>query len=264
MQLTRLMPSEPNRSDLLDRQALACGRLWTRYGVVAVAASELGVREVELPRWDGQEAVTAETTAAQRAEVISGASGEGGDARPHLEGALAQLGEYFGAARRSFTAALDPVGTPFLRRVWDAVARVPFGETRSYGEIAAEIGATGASRAVGRANALNPVAPFVPCHRIVGSDGQLTGYGPGLPFKARLLRMEDALPADPDDYDAWTARVAARIPGGEFYLGSRRTRTYCRPGCERSRAASQLPARLLRSAAEAAAAGFAPCLVCAP
>jgi O-6-methylguanine DNA methyltransferase len=155
--------------------------------------------------------------------------------------------------------ALDPVGAPFSRRIWDEVARVPYGQTRSYGEIALAVGAPAAARAVGQANATHPVAPFVPCHRIVGSDGRLTGYGPGLPMKARLLRMEDALPADAADYDTWIGRLAARSPSRTVYLGIRNTRTACQPGCARSRASVALPPRIFFSMEEAVAAGYTPC-----
>jgi O-6-methylguanine DNA methyltransferase len=144
------------------------------------------------------------------------------------------------------------------------VARVPYGETRSYAEIARALGMPNAVRAVGAANGANPVAPLVPCHRIVGSDGRLTGYGPGLPMKARLLRMEGALPGDAGDYDAWIARLAARASGRPIYLGIRRARTYCRPGCARSRAAAVLPGRIFHSPAAAVAAGYTACPICAP
>jgi methylated-DNA-[protein]-cysteine S-methyltransferase len=241
-----------------DAVPMAHGQLRTTYGAVEVAATTAGVREVALPRWDGT--IADRESAVPPTELAPGAPAE---CRVHLEHALAELGAYFGGARRTFTVPLDPVGTPFVRRVWAAVAAVPYGQTRSYGEIAAEIGAAGAARAVGRANAINAVAPFIPCHRIVGSDGRLTGYGPGLPMKLRLLRMEDALPAGASDYDAWVDRVAARCPGQQVYLGLRRTRTYCRPGCDRSRAEAELPARLFSSPDEARAAGFAPCPSCA-
>lgn len=250
------------QADSDDR--LATGEIATWAGPVYVGASPRGVRTVELPRWRVQvEAI--EGGQPRRAELGEPVLQPGADpaAQRVLRQALAELCEYFAGRRREFTVALDPQGTSFLRRVWDEVARVPYGQTRSYGEIAQAVGAPGASRAVGRANATNPVAPFVPCHRIVGSDGRLTGYGPGLPLKARLLRMEDALPADATDYDAWIGRIAAQFPGRQLYLGLRPARAYCRPGCARSRALADLPARLFATADEAAAAGFAPCPACA-
>jgi len=243
-----------------DARAPARGWLQTVYGPLAVAATPLGVRWVELPRWDGVS--DRSNLPGPRVEIAQGASRADPAAQRHLECALTQLDEYFAGARQMFDVALDPVGTPFLRRVWDEVARVPYGQTRSYGEIAQMLGLPAAARAMGRANAVNPVAPFVPCHRIVGSDGSLTGYGPGLPMKARLLRMEDALPADEADYDAWIGRLLARSPSRTVYLGLRRTRTYCRPGCARSRASADLPARIFWSPAEAEAAGYRPCSKC--
>jgi methylated-DNA-[protein]-cysteine S-methyltransferase len=185
-------------------------------------------------------------------------------ATAHLRQALEELDEYFAGERRDFTVALDPVGAAFYQRAWVEVARVHCGETRTYGEIARAVGSPDAVRAVGTANATNPLAPFIPCHRIVGSDGRLTGYGPGLPLKLRLLRLEGALPNGPDDYDAWIERVAARTPGEPLYLGVRRAKVYCLPSCERARAASDLPARFFTSPLEAEQAGFAPCPRCQP
>ena len=101
-----------------------------------------------------------------------------------------QLAEYFAGQRQDFDLALSPVGTPFERSVWAELRRIPFGETRSYGEIAQAIGRPGAARAVGRANGANPIPIVVPCHRVIGSDGSLTGFGGGLEAKSRLLEIE--------------------------------------------------------------------------
>jgi methylated-DNA-[protein]-cysteine S-methyltransferase len=106
-----------------------------------------------------------------------------------------QLAEYFAGERREFDLELAPEGTPFERSVWEALRTIPFGETRSYGEIAAAIGHPGAARAVGRANGANPIPIVVPCHRVIGSNGSLTGFGGGLENKSRLLELEGgALP----------------------------------------------------------------------
>lgn len=106
-----------------------------------------------------------------------------------------QLEEYFAGKRQEFGLALAPAGTPFERSVWDELRKIPFGETRSYGEIAHALGRPGASRAVGRANGANPLPIVVPCHRVIGSDGSLTGFGGGLDAKSRLLELEGrALP----------------------------------------------------------------------
>jgi methylated-DNA-[protein]-cysteine S-methyltransferase len=101
-----------------------------------------------------------------------------------------QLEEYFAGKRREFDLVLAPKGTPFERSVWDELRRIPFGETRSYGEIARAIGRPSASRAVGRANGANPIPIVVPCHRVIGANGSLTGFGGGLEAKSRLLEIE--------------------------------------------------------------------------
>lgn len=116
------------------------------------------------PRWE------------QRSEAFAGVSD--------------QLREYFAGARRSFDTELALVGNPFELRVWDALRQIPYGETVSYGSIAAGIGQPNAARAVGLANGRNPVAVIVPCHRVIGADGSLTGYGGGLERKRLLLDLE--------------------------------------------------------------------------
>ena len=92
--------------------------------------------------------------------------------------------------RRVFDLNLELEGPAFHQRVWDALTTIPYGETRSYGEIAAQVGDPGAARAVGFANGRNPIAIVVPCHRVIGADGSLTGYGGGLPRKRHLLDLE--------------------------------------------------------------------------
>jgi len=113
------------------------------------------------------------------------------DARhPVLLEAERQLNEYFGGSRTAFDLPLDASGTPFQRRVWDALMSIPFGETRSYAEIARQIGSPSAVRAVGAANGRNPLSIVTPCHRVIASSGALTGFAGGLDVKARLLRLE--------------------------------------------------------------------------
>jgi methylated-DNA-[protein]-cysteine S-methyltransferase len=104
--------------------------------------------------------------------------------------AVEQLEAYFAGGRTDFELELDLVGTQFQRRVWAALQTIPYGETRSYGEIARQIGAPGAFRAVGLANGHNPIGIIVPCHRVIGSNGSLTGYGGGLDRKRALLELE--------------------------------------------------------------------------
>jgi methylated-DNA-[protein]-cysteine S-methyltransferase len=109
-------------------------------------------------------------------------------------GVIAQLQEYFAGARRAFDdVALALRGGDFERRVWAALLDIPYGQTVTYGEVAAANGAPGAARAVGLANARNPVAIIVPCHRVIGADGTLTGYGGGLERKRALLELEAGL-----------------------------------------------------------------------
>lgn len=102
----------------------------------------------------------------------------------------AQLRAYFAGDLREFEVPTRPTGTPFQLRVWEELSRIPFGETISYGEQARRIGMPKAVRAVGRANGVNPIAVIVPCHRVIGANGKLTGYGGGLDRKAKLLALE--------------------------------------------------------------------------
>jgi methylated-DNA-[protein]-cysteine S-methyltransferase len=102
----------------------------------------------------------------------------------------AQLEEYFAGRRRAFDVPLAMAGSPFERRVWQALQEIPYGETASYGEIARRVAEPAAARAVGVANARNPIAVIVPCHRVIGADGSLTGYGGGLERKRLLLDLE--------------------------------------------------------------------------
>ena len=243
--------------EIREPEGLAEGVVVTWAGGVRVLASPAGVRVADIARW---EPARTETPTDLGAITIL-AAGDAAAER-HLRQALAELREFFAGERTAFTVALDPHGTDFYRAAWAEVARVPFGETRSYGEIARAIGAPAAVRAVGAANGANPVAPFVPCHRIVGSDGRLTGYGPGLPLKARLLAMEGAIPRSSDDYDRWATDLGARYGGSSIVLGIRGTNQYCAPGCARSRAHWQTPARIFASASEAASADYAPCPAC--
>lgn len=112
------------------------------------------------------------------------------DSHPILLETERQLQDYFAGQRRKFTLPLDFRGTEFQRRVWSALLTIPFGQTRSYAQIAQQIGCPAAVRAVGAANGRNPLSIIAPCHRVVGSNGQLTGFAGGLEVKARLLSLE--------------------------------------------------------------------------
>jgi methylated-DNA-[protein]-cysteine S-methyltransferase len=115
---------------------------------------------------------------------------------PVLVEAERQLREYFAGRRRRFDLTLDVSGTAFQRAVWDALLTIPFGETRSYAQIAKQIGHPSAARAVGAANGRNPLSIVAPCHRVVGSTGALTGFAGGLDVKARLLALEGVDPGN--------------------------------------------------------------------
>jgi methylated-DNA-[protein]-cysteine S-methyltransferase len=122
---------------------------------------------------------------------------EGRCARPdwhhrpvELAAVRGQLEEYFAGERRNFDVRLAPEGTEFQRRVWSELVKIPYGQTISYGELASRVGNPNAARAVGAANGRNPISIIIPCHRVVGSSGRLTGYGGGLPVKVGLLELE--------------------------------------------------------------------------
>jgi methylated-DNA-[protein]-cysteine S-methyltransferase len=127
-------------------------------------------------------------------------AGHASPSHPLLAEAVRQLRAYFAGSLRRFTLPLDLQGTPFQLHVWRELETIPFGEFRTYSDIAQAIGAPKAVRAVGAANGANPVAIVVPCHRVIGSSGKLVGYGGGLPLKKKLLEIECcALPLFRDD-----------------------------------------------------------------
>src|SRR5713226_4299064 len=154
------------------------------YGECVVMATEAGVCWAGTP---GTLAIEGEAWVEQRlprSYVVSH-----GEIAP-LKHAMDELRRYLAGERVEFTCPLDLHGTTFQIMVWEELFRIPYGETRTYREIAYAIGRPKAVRAVGAANGANPVAIIVPCHRVVGSDGTLTGYGGGLPTKAWLLSLE--------------------------------------------------------------------------
>ncbi len=120
-----------------------------------------------------------------------------GDEHPVLIETGRQLKEYFSGARRRFDVPLDFRGTEFQRLVWNALLTIPYGETRAYSQIARQIGCPSAARAVGAANGRNPLSIVAPCHRVLGANGQLTGFAGGLAIKARLLSFESGVGAPP-------------------------------------------------------------------
>lgn len=140
---------------------------WT----LGVVASDLGIRAIEL----------------HAAAELPGCESV---SNPLLRQAVEQLRAYFAGELRDFDLALDIQGTPFQKRVWAELRNIPYGETRSYSDVANAIGAPKAVRATGAANGRNPIPIVVPCHRVIGADGSLTGYGGGLPLKRFLLDLE--------------------------------------------------------------------------
>lgn len=155
-------------------------------GLIEIRGSEAGLSGLDFVKDEPSGRSGASPT------PVPGASA-GPDALPApLAAALVQLDEYFRGSRISFTVKLDLGGTPFQRKVWALLLEVGFGRTTTYKALAAAVGKPAATRAVGGANHSNPVSIIVPCHRVVGSDGRLTGYGGGLWRKEWLLRHEQA------------------------------------------------------------------------
>jgi methylated-DNA-[protein]-cysteine S-methyltransferase len=151
---------------------------WTEVSVVddltlRLVASKSGLRMVQFP-------------------PFGAAPGERNPANEWMEQAAEELRTYFAGNLRVFRVPLDIQGTDFQLAVWHHLLKIPYGETRSYAQVAQAVGQPKAVRAVGAANGANPVAIIVPCHRVIGSSGTLTGYGGGLPLKKRLLELEGA------------------------------------------------------------------------
>ncbi|RZA21464.1 MAG: methylated-DNA--[protein]-cysteine S-methyltransferase [Lysobacteraceae bacterium] len=148
-------------------------------GLLLIAADDVGLRHVEF--------------ANPRHPVRMHGDWQQGD-NAALAATEAQLGEYFAGMRRSFELPLAPRGTDFQLTVWNELARIPYGTTISYAQLASRVGNSSAMRAVGAANGRNPLPIVLPCHRVIGADGAMTGFGGGVPTKEFLLRLEGALP----------------------------------------------------------------------
>lgn len=157
-------------------------RIESPVGPLAIAADETGLRHIEFH---------------ENRHPADRSDWRGGD-NAILQATERQLNDYFAGTRRSFDLPLAPVGTAFQRSVWQALAEIPYGQTISYATLARRLGNPDATRAVGAANGRNPLPIVLPCHRVVGADGGLTGFGGGLPTKDFLLRLEGALPAQSD------------------------------------------------------------------
>ena len=143
----------------------------TPIGKLTVVAAGTGIRRI---LWEGED---------PPAGAVEGRSGI-------LDAGVTQIREYFSGTRTTFDLPLDLGGTPFQQKVWRELGSIPFGTTISYGEQARRIGRPQAARAVGAANGQNPIPIVIPCHRVIGSNGKLTGFGGGLPTKERLLALE--------------------------------------------------------------------------
>lgn len=149
-------------------------------GELTLVASERGLRELTWPERPGGTAPVEGPPVGDESPAVAVVFDE----------VVSQLDEYFAGDRTEFDVPLDTVGTEFQLRAWDALRLIPYGETRTYGEQARRIGSPTAVRAVGAANGRNPISIIVPCHRVVGSDGSLTGFGGGLDAKRYLLDLE--------------------------------------------------------------------------
>ena len=157
-----------------------CRRIDSPVGPLMLAADENGLRHIEFR---------------DNRHPADRSDWHGGD-NEILDATVTQLREYFDGERRDFDLPLAPQGTEFQRVVWQELARIPYGVTISYAQLAQRVGNASAMRAVGAANGRNPLPIVLPCHRVIGADGSLTGFGGGLPTKQFLLRLEGALPGE--------------------------------------------------------------------
>ena len=151
-------------------------------GKLVIASTDHGLVRILLPREGGFDFMSSLHKAYPDATLI--------EDQGKNQNVMNQLREYFDGNRTGFSLSLELRGTEFQKSVWKAVAQVPYGQTRSYGEIAQEVGRPKAFRAVGNANRMNPIPIVIPCHRIIGSDGSMTGFGGGIPLKIKLLKIE--------------------------------------------------------------------------
>ncbi len=169
-------------------EILHTARFESPIGTLFVASSERGLAYLELPHSSGRGFPGWLRLAGRGGRAVEGFA-------PN-RAAVGQIVEYLEGKRRRFELPLDLRGTPFQRAVWEQLLQIPFGETRTYAEIARAVGRPSAVRAVGAANGANPVALVVPCHRVVATGGKLGGFGGGLPLKKRLLALERSEPGD--------------------------------------------------------------------
>lgn len=154
--------------------AIVFTRIESPIGRLTLAADDSGLREIQFT--NGRDSLRRES--------------EWREASAAMKEAIRQLRAYFAGELEAFDLPLAPKGTPFQQKVWSELCKIPYGETISYGELARRIGNPNASRAVGLANGSNPIPIVIPCHRVIGANGKLTGYGAGLEIKEKLLALE--------------------------------------------------------------------------
>jgi O-6-methylguanine DNA methyltransferase len=162
-----------------------CTSFESKIGLIYVASTEKGVCKVSLPRQTKRDFLRWLRDNFDDSDVV--------DNKSRNKEAIEQLTRYFNGRLAKFSCSVDLIGTPFQTRVWKELIKVPYGTTISYKQLAKRLGTSRGFQAVGRANAANPVAIIVPCHRIVGTDGSLVGYASGLKTKEYLLKLEGSL-----------------------------------------------------------------------
>jgi AraC family transcriptional regulator of adaptative response/methylated-DNA-[protein]-cysteine methyltransferase len=172
-------------AETTSNDKIVCSNLPSPLGEMIAGASERGICFLEWHDRGGVDRIKARVEKRYRRIIEPGE-------RPHLVHLRDELAEYFAGRRSQFSVPLDIAGTEFERAVWQQLLKIPYGETRSYGQMAADLGREGAQRAVGRANGANYIAVIIPCHRVIEANGKLRGYGGGLWRKDWLLKLENS------------------------------------------------------------------------
>lgn len=202
MHATRPDNAKPRATDTQSAIQAGLALLSTPLGALEIRANDQGLLAVgftevdkrpELARERHQQLTLDPASHAAPVQVLHLTAATAAQRRL-LENCCQQLAEYFAGHRMQFDLPLAPAGTEFQRSVWQGLCRIPYGQTQSYGQLAASLGKVKAMRAVGSANGRNPIAIIVPCHRVIGADGRLTGYAGGLTRKVWLLQHEQQQP----------------------------------------------------------------------
>ncbi|MHB1420642.1 MAG: methylated-DNA--[protein]-cysteine S-methyltransferase [Bacillota bacterium] len=228
----------------------------TSIGSLTVAASERGVCLLALPNEDVEVALN---------WLRSRFSADNIEERPQgLEEIFDQIDTYLEGNLKDFQLELDLRGTPFQIRIWKQLLDIPYGNTVTYASVAREVGNASGVRATGGAIGANPVALVVPCHRVIGSNGTLTGFGGGLPLKRHLLELEGILPRLGEGIEQWLVRRS--LSPEKVVLGNPGTGIYCAPHCYHvvnMFKGNKIP-RVFPGDVPALQAGFVPCKICKP